>query len=174
MFYFFFITQSKCNICEKGLIFTDVRNSFLNIKLIASYTGKIWDPVFKGSFCPKKNGNYRMIFEGYYNTNYEPIVGQYGLNFLLTNSRTTSYYQLNSNICYPFYAKQSNYPDFNGWGNLYFQLEGTNKFLLNSSNSFSCYDYLCLNGNQYPNCGSSINLKLNLNFLIILLNFIIF
>jgi len=137
--------------CLPGVRFRTSRNDYSIVKTESNYSGQFWDPVFEGSFCPSSSGNYQIEYQGNVNNEYEHKIGFYKLANSSSNSRITPLTYLYKGRCYPFYTLQSNYPQTNGWGNLYIKGPG-GMFFANQSNSYSCSNSWCLNGANSLNC----------------------
>ena len=119
----------------------------------ASYSSYYYhDLYFEGTFCPKENGMYRIIFDGSIHERYESLYSSYTFNSIQHNSRISPYYYLWANTCYPYYIIHSIDGMYNIYGILYFQKKNNSKVVMTSEYSYSCQKFICLYGSKDPQC----------------------
>jgi len=107
---------------------------------------------FYGSFCPKENGNYRMIVEGTLDSVCEDLYSSFTFANYSGKSRTTPYQFLQSGACYQYYIWASTCK-FSSWGKLSVQKEDQIATLFTTENSFNCPNSFCLQDESvFPNC----------------------
>ena len=126
---------------------------------------------FFGTFCPNKNGLYRIILEGIFNPNCEYLYNsRYSLYNFSSNSRISSYIYLNNKACYSFSTYTSTCI-LNSYGSLYIQFENNTKYLLTFKDSYSCELSFCKKDNlKFPECIEiSNNYKFNINLFSIII-----
>ena len=141
--------------CQAGI--TKYHNSDMgNTHIIldnASYAADFYhDLFFQGTFCPKEEGMYRIIFEGSVYEKYESDRSYYSFNSIDHNSRISPYHYLRPKTCYPYYTKQAIDGMYNINGSLYFQYNNNPKLLITSDYSYSCRKLICFKGSHDPQC----------------------
>ena len=110
------------------------------------------DLVFAGTFCPKENGMYRIIFEGSVYDKYESLYSYYSFNSIQQKSRTSPYHYLMEKTCYPYQMFQSIDGMYDIHATLFFQYENNSKVVMTSQYSYSCQKLICFNGSKDPRC----------------------
>ena len=150
IFYYFISIFS----CIKGitLAFYGISpHSVINIA-DAQGTNTLLDIYFRGSFCPSKNGYFRLIFDGSLNSNCENLYSSYAFYNYSGKSRITPYFLLSKSSCYAYYSYISTCGP-NAWGKIFFQEYNQNQELITYNNSYSCSKNFCKDSNlTFPNC----------------------
>ena len=143
------------NECQKGILNHDYYDKTNTTLLTASVKKDFRDNHFYGSFCPKASGMYRLVYEGS-DDGYEDIYSKYVLNGHVTQNRTTNYYHLNRDTCYPYYTTTAVLTGTEAY--LYYEEEGGEKQLMNSEVSYTCPKFMCFPGSLDSNCYKHVTL----------------
>ena len=131
--------------CSKGINTLNWGGQNFSILNHASSKG-YRDLLLSGSFCPREEGSFRLIFEG--TPSYSS--SSYSFNSISGRNRTTPYHYLDSNTCYPYSIYQSiDYSDDN-FGILYFQKMDEQKQVITSDYSLTCVQIVCMKGSKHP------------------------
>ena len=177
MFFFLnFLSFSIPLTCEKGLFayfwcFEPNCSPPKNVFFLQNISSTNGHPQyngfgFKGSFCPHITANYQMIIEGTYTEYNENQWSFFNFHNYTSKNRISPFFFLVKGYCYKFNIWAAT-GIVNSYGSLYFKQELSNKFLLNSSNSYSCFETFCLN--NYVSSKFNSKFTKNNQFILVLL-----
>ena len=145
-----------------NLIFSIPENCYPGIKYynyyawggilsIGSISGNIRDIHLEGAFCPRKSGQYRLIYNGNIDSVNENTWSIYSFNRISSKNRISNFYFLNKSSCYPYIISHSTNVG-SAYGILKYQYLNEIEEIMNSSVSYSCDSYFCLNNRIFPIC----------------------
>ena len=147
------------HFCNKGINQINYHYENKTIVNVANLSRDYRDVSFWGAFCPPNDGVFRLIFDGSLDLENEQNYSFYRFNNLQLKNRTTPFYALLSDTCYPYYFKQAVTYSYSNWGILYFEELNKEKQVMTSEFSVVCEELVCKQGSLHPQCLRYITCK---------------
>ena len=94
--------------CQEGILFNHHKEP-QELKTEASFEGECQDLFWAGSFCPPRQGRYRLIYEGNIDESWESETSFYQFNFIKLTDRVSPYHYLYEKTCYPYFISHITY-----------------------------------------------------------------